>query len=88
MVEGKEIGGNMEYTEKEHAVWLLELLNKKDPCRSCPVERLRVSDKVCDVCLKFVSTKIIAFAWCPCHILGPQESIKRTWIALEEKGYI
>lgn len=67
--------------EKIHANALLELLNKKNPCSYCPYDG---GIQRCHRCAKFLNA---AFG-CPCHILGKKEAIKRTWIALEEKGYI
>lgn len=86
----------MDITEKEHAKSLVELLGKKDHCLSCPevasistqTERLR-----CGLCRSFIGlpkdfTALISYRKCPCHALGAEEATKRTWIALEEKGYL
>ena len=82
------------YTEKRHAKNLLILLeNAVKPCSLCPVDyadRYPNSfvrrDKYCPVCLKFVGGSHDGS--CPCIILGKSEAVKRTWLALEEKGYI
>ena len=47
---------------------------------------------ICKICIEFVgcSVKIMEAveSWCPCHALGQDEAIKRSWIALEEEGYL
>ena len=87
----------MKYTEKIHAKRLLGMLNKKNPCQeTCPAGKyysfFRENGKDCNLCRDFVGAKgnpeRIFDARCPCNILGREEAIKRTWIALEEKGYI
>lgn len=93
----------MEYTEKYHAKRLLKMFEKKDPCNYCPTGlRFSASNSsimcaqdssigqyserrgVCIVCQDFVGIE----AECPCMNLGQSEAIKRTWLALEAKGYI
>jgi len=43
-------------------------------------------DRVCAICKGFVG--LDSNKKCPCQELGKEEAIKRTWIALEAKGYI
>ena len=44
---------------------------------------------VCEMCLNFIDMYYDRRTYnCPCYVLGKEEAIKRTWIALEEKGYI
>ena len=94
----------MKYTEKIHARRLLGMLNKKNPCMWCPQERHygaseeggdmpwqkdgETCDDACRVCMDFVNVAKEDHKWCPCLILGEKQAIKRTWIALETKGYI
>ena len=89
------------YTEKIHAQRLLKMLNKKDPCGWCPAhgrfgqfyiagspsEMWEIDDgpDPCRVCRRFVSR---LRSGCPCNYFGKKEAIKRTWLALERKGYI
>ena len=95
-------GEGMKYTEKIHAKRLLGMLNKKNPCLCCPREKHYLStgehgdmpwdneedeEKPCLICMDFISIKPND-SYCPCYILGEQEAIKRTWLALEEKGYL
>jgi hypothetical protein len=83
----------MEYTEAVHASMLLRILSMENPCGKCPANVFGclfetwggIHDK-CDICYKFLSLRYDPA--CPCHYLGKQECIKRTWIALEEKGYL
>jgi len=54
----------------------------------------------CRICQEFVGMKIEfiyfigsedygkARAKCPCKNLGKEEAVKRTWLALEERGYV
>ena len=76
-------GERMKYTEAIHAKNLLKLLSTKDPCGTCPVSG-DISE-VCPVCARFVNN---TSRWCPCNQFGKKEAIKRTWLALEEKGYL
>lgn len=84
------------YTVKLHAQRLLELLELPRWPRSqyaCPAQKELMSidpeeykdlcQPVCDICALFVNTN-----GCPCIMLGKQEAIKRTWLALEEGGFI
>ena len=80
---------------KLHAKRLLMLLNKKDPCYdTCPASKrlnfrddwLSCSDSFsCYICREFISIKGND---CPCNELGGQEAVKRTWLALEEGGWL
>ena len=91
-----------DYTIDFHAERLLKMMEKKDPCACCPAYQyfnpcneplsglgnywaVGLLAHVCDVCQNFVGGTHGA---CPCLALGGPEAIKRTWISLEEKGYI
>ncbi len=88
------------YTEKIHAERLIKMMEMKNPCTRCPaaerfdgnsspiamwrLDSLLFSlNDSCIVCYTFVETN-----GCPCTHLGQKEAIKRSRIALEEKGYI
>ena len=82
-------------TEKEHAEKLFLLLNRPSPCSRCPWSYALVYDNYCDICRTFIglppyryNPEIIGVYKCPCNLLGTKESIKKTWLALEEKGYL
>ena len=48
----------------------------------------RASRKYClNVCRVFIGLKNSKLM-CPCTQLGCEEAVKRTWLALEEKGFI
>ena len=84
-----------QYTETVHAKRLLRMLERKNPCACCPAQRNYNTDKgiynswpeainhPCNICKTFVSCH-----GCPCNSLGKKEAIKRTWIALDEGGYL
>ena len=75
----------MEYLDEVHAARLLRMLENEHVCTSCPSPTL--STKIaCPVCLNFLGMD--EDIYCPCIELGKHEAVKRTWIALEEKGYI
>jgi len=80
----------MAYDEKQHAASLLDMLEKFDPGTYCPAgSSTSVHD--CIVCQKFVNINNLnwpKYQMRPCKMLGQEEAIKRTWIALEEKGYL
>ena len=71
--------------EKLHARRLLRLLSKENPCMGCPVPKLTSLDE-CLICREFID--IPEEHACPCGILGREEAIKRTWLALEKRGYL
>ena len=85
-----------EYTEEIHVRGLRLILSRENPCLFCPaMARAENYDNSCNVCLGFINLPVNLPAnavcnaeGCPCHVLGKKEAIKRTWIALEEKGYI
>ncbi|KKK64779.1 hypothetical protein LCGC14_2980740 [marine sediment metagenome] len=88
------------YTEKIHAQRLLGMLKRKEPCGWCPAQRgygrfkkagnprelwvFSADSHPCKVCRTFIN---ITHS-CPCRKLPKGEAIKRTWIALEKKGYL
>jgi hypothetical protein len=83
------------YTEQVHATRLLNILEaEENTCSLCPVgfdQYTYYEDKgswlndPCDVCPRFVGGTL---GHSPCFEFGHKEAIKRSWIALEEKGYI
>lgn len=49
--------------------------------------------EVCKICTQFVGYNVDTRpvnigSWCPCHQLGAEEALKKSWIALEKKGYL
>ncbi len=90
----------MKYTEKVHAARLLKMLKKKDPCMCCPAQPYfrtgtsfdisstemdaTLSWGACKVCQDFIGIRHD----CPCCKFKKKEALKRTWLALEAKGYI
>ena len=78
----------MKYTEAIHAEALIMMMEKESPCNWCPAEQSERSE-ACVVCEEFVGiVQGLFLNDCPCRELGQQEAIKRTWIALEESGYL
>jgi len=88
-----------EYTEEMHAKCLLLMLESDNPCKqsNCPVYFYRLVDELppCDygdlggsneICKAFVG--LLPDDACPCYRFGGPEAIKRTWLALEAKGYL
>lgn len=85
----------MKYTEAVHAKRLLMMLDDLYPCDFCPSVGFDAGVKqCCGVCRDFIgldffkTTPYCNEIRCPCLVLGNHEAIKRTWLALEEKGYI
>lgn len=90
------------YNQKQHAVNLILMLEKGLTRTSCPIDDFekdwceksagtrfgkKIQNTFCKICFKFIDLKG-DMEECPCDILGCDEAIKRTWFALEEKGYI
>jgi len=78
-----------------HAKLLLQMLEGgKDPCKNsiCPhigflQGGLYVRD--CKLCVEFIGSVYEPFkSACPCFEFGAAGAAKRTWIALEEGGYL
>lgn len=87
------IGHIEEYSEAMHVKMLLEMLESDHPCleQECPA--FLFGKKYCypfhkigchAICRFFIDMDDIEDG-CPCYALGPEEAIKRTWIAIEEK---
>ena len=89
-----------EYTEAIHAARVMKMLEKKNPCVCCPAEKhykivdysywkirweTRWTNYPCKICQRFVGYYTDD---CPCNKYGQQESIKKTWLSLEAKGYL
>ena len=87
------------YTEAIHRERLKKMLKKKNPCGLCPgAPRFKCGkgvlreyvfnpnhrdNQICKVCKDFVGMK--EKRSCPCLMLGEEEAIKRTVIALEKR---
>ena len=78
-----------EYTEDMHAKRLIKVLEHQNTCRKCPADTVELSES-CPVCREFIGLygSYLQQPRCPCYIFDPQEAAKRSWIALEEKGYL
>lgn len=86
------------YTEKIHAKRLLGMLSRPNTCRLCPAARRYAPNtnsiedmwkghpKACNICREFIGLPL--FSRCPCKEIGKHRAARRTWIALEEKGYL
>lgn len=85
------------YTEAIHAERLITILETPDTCDLCPAsernnpnfspDAMWLND-ACIVCADFVDVPKDRIYKCPCHYFGGEGAFKRSWIALEEKGYI
>jgi len=77
----------MKYTEKQHAKNLINMLeNSRSVEFQCPAAYRRTYD-TCSICRNFISLSPLV-KLCPCYALKCKKAIKRTWLALEEKGYL
>ena len=86
------------YTQQIHAKRVEKILNKPNTCNKCPAAPyydetrsvLRSWDNApCQICRRFIHlTFREAPNRCPCVALGESLAAKRTWLALEEKGYL
>lgn len=80
-------------TWAEHAQGLIDMLENGNVCNACPQEMDRSCSPDCMLCQDFLGYREVhkhgtgSFV-CPCHHFGHEEAVKRTWIALEEEGYI
>ena len=82
--------------EIEHAHRLLAMLELKEPCLNCAGQfgttTALMTVRECSLCRSFVQLPPIKHklrqSHCPCHVLGEKEALKRTWITLEEWGYL
>ena len=88
---------NKLYTLNEHCQRILKMFERSKPCDCCPASSdfadynkdfADWEGNQCVVCREFVDVDRPGAWSCPCIILGKDEAIKRTWINLEEKGYI
>jgi hypothetical protein len=81
--------------ESLHAQALIQLLEQPKSCRRCVLSFYDTSkewpESTCDYCHNFVcppGKSAICGTTCPCNVWGPQEAAKRSWLKLEELGYI
>ena len=90
----KGIPGMTKDEEKIHAENLLAMLSMEDPCNRCPSYKgSSGKPSLCSVCMDFIDAvphynPKMKFYPCPCFLLGEKEAIKRSWLALEAKGYL
>ena len=81
----------IEYTKAMHVVQLRKMLKMENPCSQCPAEIARIKDILsnktsCKICKDFIRVveDDIKGDLCPCNMLGREEALKRTHLALEE----
>lgn len=80
------------YTERVHARRVMRMMELG---KSCPqgnhygFEKI-YENRACEICREFLgATKKFYGGYCPCYVLRSRdEAYKRTWIALDEKGYL
>lgn len=94
----------MKYTEKLHAQGLLLIFSEDISCLKCPktwiARKIGTDFQHCltsnmaptycaTICNKFIGLKVPKKKpICPCNRLGPAKATKKTWLALEKKGYL
>jgi len=87
----------MLYTEEIHAERLLEVLLKNEPCNHCIASEnfdeygrpwKLWDNETCQLCTNFVGLEYKYPFLCPCHALGHEKAIEKSWEALREKGYM
>jgi hypothetical protein len=85
------------YTKKLHAYRLTLMLNRPGVCSTCPAVPLKYKqsgyyvndgyknpEEVHSICAEFVGINPNnVISRCPCHVLGPDEAIRRTIEALK-----
>ena len=92
------------YTEKQHAVNLIAFLEnfKSTGCpiehiykywfefKGMEDQRFDKDfcDTYCSMCSSFINLEFNIYDKCPCDVKNCKYSVKRSWLALEEKGYI
>ena len=85
------------YDRKQHIENLLRILEKDLTCYLCPIEEgqpmqePRIRDRFCNFCRSFIGLRRVPYHKkfrCPCETLGSEEAVKRSWLAIEESGYL
>lgn len=82
--------------ERRHAEALLRMLETPHTklCLPCPHSDTDFNCgtlgilKTCAQCRKFIGLSPLTRCPCPCSTLTQPIAVKRTWIALDEKGYL
>ena len=76
------------YSQRDHAQALLSMLESAT-LGVCPTPEVswRVNGQKCRICRHFVGLQPNQ-KFCPCHVLGEREAIRRAWLALEWRGYL
>ena len=80
------------YTIADHVGNLKKMLEMEFPCGHCPgiwhgLSNYKTIKLGCDICRSFIGINdknTYPTINCPCNVLGKEEALKRTLIALEE----
>jgi hypothetical protein len=84
------------YTKEIHIDRLTRMLKRKKPCDCCPASKNYLGGpwnelwanapdrEICNICRGFVGLSAYGYQ-CPCHSLGQEEALRRTYLALEKE---